>query len=143
MKKLLLIGLLVLLFILFMVSDIQARHRHCSASNSYLTISCFQKPKGVGLKQPLFGNIYVTGHLDYIDSVSDLEFQAGALYVFPHKIIIFRFYGGAGVQFSRNLGYQYPYIALGTNFLFFFTEVIHPMERDLESRYRFGFSFKF
>ena len=143
MKKILLISLLILLFILLSMADLQARQRRCSPSDSYLTLSCFQKPMGVGLKQRLFDNVYLAGNLDYLSSVSDLEFQVGAIYVIPHKILIFRFYGGGGFQLSRNLGYQYPYVTLGTNFLFFFSEVIHPLNQGLEPKYRFGLSFKF
>jgi len=143
MKKFILIGLMAVFILLLFATEIQARQRHFSASKSYLTLTCFQKPKGVGLKQHLFSNIYFTGNMDYLPSVSDLEFQVGALYMIPHKILIFRFYGGAGVQVSRNMGYKYPYVTLGTNFLFFFSEVIHPLERSQEPGYRFGLSFKF
>jgi hypothetical protein len=81
--------------------------------------------------------------MDYVSSASDLEFQTGALYIIPKKILIFQFYGGAGLQFSRNTGYQYPYINLGTRFLFLFSEVIHPLRHGTQPRYRFGLSFSF
>jgi len=87
--------------------------------------------------------VYATGNLDYRQSVDDLEFQAGAVYMFPVKILIFRLYTGGGYQFSRNEGYQYPYVTVGTNFLFLFSEVIYPMETATDPKYRFGLSFKF
>ena len=143
MKKLLLIGLFILFFFLLSLTEIQARQDSYCQSSSYLSLSCFQKPKGVGFKQRLFNNVYATGHLDYLSSSSDLEFQTGALYVLPRKFIIFRFYGGGGIQFSRNMGYQYPYLTLGTHFLFFFSEVVHPLERYSTPKYRLGLSFSF
>jgi len=78
-----------------------------------------------------------------MQSVNDLEFQASAVYMFPVKILIFRLYTGGGYQFSRNEGYQYPYVTVGTNFLFLFSEVIYPMETATDPKYRFGLSFKF
>lgn len=45
----------------------------------------------------------------------------------PKKIPFFQFYGGAGLQFSRNSGYQHPYFNLGTRFLILFSEVIYPL----------------
>jgi hypothetical protein len=143
MKKILLISLLVLCFLLLTVTETQARsERYCSQS-SYLNLSLFQHPKGVGFKQRLFRNVYASGQLDYISSVNDLEIQTGALYMIPRKIFIFQFYGGAGLQFSRNSGYQYPYLNFGTRFLFLFSEVFHPLERQATPKYRFGLSFSF
>lgn len=143
MKKSLLTGVLVVVLIFLGLTEIQAHGHKWSSSSSYLSLSVFKHPKGVGLKHRLFRNIYASGHLDYLSASNDLEFQTGALYMIPKQILIFQFYGGAGVQFSRNTGYQYPYLTLGTRFLFFFSEVIHPLERNTDPRYRFGLSFSF
>lgn len=143
MKKILLISLLVLFFLFLTMTEAQASSERCSSQSSYLSLSLFHHPKGVGLKQRLFRNVYASGHLDFLSSVNDLEIQTGALYIIPRKIFIFQFYGGAGVQFSRNTGYQYPYINLGTRFLFLFSEVFHPLQRQAPPKYRFGLSFSF
>lgn len=144
MKKMLSISLLGVLIFLICASGAFARshHRNYSPKN-YLTFSWFLKPASLGLKHRLFSNVYATGNLDYRNSSNDLEFQAGAVYLIPRKIIIFRLYAGGGYQFSRNEGYQYPYVTVGTNFIFLFSEIIYPMRNGMDSKYRFGFSFKF
>ena len=143
MKKTLLISLLVLFFLFLTMTETQASSERCSSQSSYLSLSLFQHPRGVGFKQRLFRNVYASGQLDYLSSANDLEIQTGALYMIPRKLFIFQFYGGAGLQFSRNTGYQYPYINLGTRFLFLFSEVIHPLQRQASPKYRFGLSFSF
>ncbi len=143
MKKRFLSFLIGILIILFSASGILAESHRNYPDKNYLNVSWFFKPTSFGLKARLFGNVYATGNLDYRQSVDDLEFQAGAVYMFPMKILIFRFYTGGGYQFSRNEGYQYPYVTIGTNFLFLFSEVIYPMETAADQKYRFGLSFKF
>jgi len=143
MKKQLSAIVLGILIILLSASGILAKpHRDYSAQN-YLNFSWFLKPTSLGLKARLFSNVYATGNMDYRESVDDLEFQAGAVYMFPAKILIFRLYAGGGYQLSRNDGYQYPYVTVGTHFLFLFSEVIYPMEAATDPKYRFGLSIKF
>jgi hypothetical protein len=143
MKKRFLTLLMGSLIILFSASGILADSHKNYPNKNYIHLSGFLKPASLGLKARLFSNVYATGNLDYRESVGDLEFQAGAVYMFPVKILIFRFYTGGGYQFSRNEGYQYPYVTVGTNFLFLFSEVIYPMENAADPKYRFGLSFKF
>lgn len=143
MKKRFLTFLTGTIIILFSASGILAEPNRNYPDKNYLNISWFLKPASLGLKARLFSNVYATGNLDYRQSVNDLEFQAGAVYMFPVKILIFRLYTGGGYQFSRNEGYQYPYVTVGTNFLFLFSEVIYPMETATDPKYRFGLSFKF
>jgi hypothetical protein len=143
MKKQLSAIVLGILIILLSASGVLAKpHREYPARN-YLNFSWFLKPTSLGLKARLFSNVYATGNMDYRESVDDLEFQAGAVVLFPAKILIFRLYAGGGYQFSRNDGYQYPYVTVGTNFLFLFSEVIYPMEAATDPKYRFGLSIKF
>ena len=97
----------------------------------------------VGIKKCFVKNLYGTLNIEYHETANDLEFQAGAIYLLPHEVLFFKFYGGGGVQLSRNLGYEYPYLVLGTNFLFLFSEVVYPLEKEAEPRYRGGFSFEF
>lgn len=100
-------------------------------------------PVGIGYKHQIFKNVYATGNLDYYRSISDLEFRVGTEYLFPPKIVIFKFYSGCGVQFSRNNGYQYPYITVGTNFIFFYSEIVLPLKSGISPNYRIGFNFRF
>lgn len=96
----------------------------------------------VGLKGRIHNNIYAAGNIEYHHGKRDLELRVGTVYLLPKEVLFFHFYGGIGAQFSRNEGYQYPYLSLGTNFLFFFSEVIHPLEREAAPGYRWGFNFK-
>ncbi len=143
MKRLFLISTLGILIILISTSGTSAKSNRDSSTKNYLTFSWFFKPASLGTKLRVINNVYATGNLDYRDSTNDLEFQAGAVYLFPPKILIFRLYAGGGYQFSRNEGYQYPYVTVGTNFLFLFSEVIYPWKRGKDPKYRFGLSIKF
>jgi len=144
MKKLLSILSLSLLILLLASNGLLAKyHGHKGTPKNFITFSWFLKPASLGLKHRLFSNIYVTGNVDYRSAVNDLEFQTGAVYLIPRKFVIFWLYTGGGYQFSRNEGYQYPYLTVGTNFIFFFSDVVYPMESGLSPKYRFGLSFKF
>jgi hypothetical protein len=81
--------------------------------------------------------------MDYVSSETDLLFQAGAAYVLPRKILVFRLYGGGGIEISRNHGFMYPYVVAGTKFLFLYGEIVHPLQSHSTPNYRFGFSFSF
>jgi hypothetical protein len=143
MKKALMISFLGVSIILASSSGIFAKVHKSSAPKNYLTLSFFLRPASLGYKQHLIDNLYATTNLDYRNSTKDLEFQVGAAYFIPRKILIFRLYGGAGYQFSRNKGYQYPYLSIGTQFFFLFSEIIHPLRSGMDPQGRFGFFFKF
>jgi hypothetical protein len=143
MKKALMIIFLGVSIILASSSGVFAKAHKSSTPNNYLTLSFFLRPASLGYKQHLFDNLYATTNLDYRNSTKDLEFQVGAAYFIPRKILIFRLYGGAGYQFSRNKGYQYPYLSIGTQFFFLFSEIIHPLRSGMDPQGRFGFFFKF
>ena len=143
MKKVLIISVLGAAIILASSSGAFAKTQKSSTPKNYLTLSFFLRPASLGYKHHLFDNLYATGNLDYRSSTKDLEFQVGAAYFIPRKILIFRLYGGGGYQFSRNKGYQYPYVSIGTQFFFFFSEIIHPLRGGMDPQGRFGFFFKF
>jgi len=143
MRKLFSISILMILIISISSNEILANSPRDSSSNNYLTFSWFFKPASLGTKFRIANNVYATGNIDYRDSTKDLEFQAGTVYLFPAKILIFKLYTGGGYQFSRNEGFQYPYISVGTNFLFLFSEIIYPMKSGLDPKYRAGFNIKF
>ncbi len=143
MKNRLLALLAGILIILFSANGIWAKPQRPDPSRNYLDFSWFLKPTSLGLKTRVFNHFYLTGGMDYRESVDDLEFHAGAVYMIPAKILVFRFYAGAGYQFSRNYGYQYPYVTVGTHFMFLFSEVVYPMETAADPKYRFGLSVKF
>lgn len=143
MKRLFVIIFLGASIIMASSSGIIAKTHKSSSPKNYLTFSFFLRPASLGYKHHLFDNLYATGNLDYRSSTKDLEFQVGAAYFIPRKILIFRLYGGGGYQFSRNKGYQYPYVSIGTQFFFLFSEIIHPLRGGMDPQGRFGFFFKF
>lgn len=143
MKKMMLMGLLVILILFFCVDEVSAKARKYRRDANYLNVSFLINPAGIGYMHHFGKNFYFLGNLDYRHEYSDLEFRAGGAYLFPVKILIFRFYSGAGMQFSRNDGYQYPFVMIGTKFLFLYTEMYHPMEKGLSPEYRAGISIKF
>lgn len=143
MKKLLMATILIILMVVMSTGDVFAKSHDRKAAQNYLTLSWFLRPASLGLKHHLGANVYATGNLDYKGSINDLEFQAGAVYFFPIKIIIFKLYSGGGFQFSRNEGYQCPYVTVGTHFWFLFSDVVYPLESEGSNTYRFGLSIKF
>jgi len=143
MRKYLTVSFLGLLIVVFGATDTFAGEKKSKAPDHYLTFSFFINPVSVGYKHLVSPNIYLTGNLDYISSKSDLLLQTGAAYMIPRKILIFRFYGGGGLEFSRNHGFNYPYVVIGTNFWFLYTEIVHPLESKKKPDYRLGFSFSF
>ncbi len=143
MRKLFSISILMVLIISISSSEILANSPRDSLSKNYQTFSWFFKPASLGTKFRIANNVYATGNIDYRDSTKDLEFQAGAVYLFPAKLLIFKLYAGGGYPLSRNEGFQYPYRSVGTNFLFLFSEIIYPMKSALDPKYRAGFSIRF
>lgn len=136
--------MLMIAIIAFSASDAIAGKRRSRAPDHYINVSLFLfHPWSVGYKHCITRNVYLTGNMDYIDSDRDLLFQMGAAYMIPTKFLIFRFYGGGGMEFSRNHGDMYPYVVVGTNFWILFTELVHPMQSGRDPGYRFGFSFSF
>ena len=142
MKKALIIVIIVTLTIL--AAELLAAATHDSRTpGSFINLYKSDGNIAAGLKQQVFRNIYASGNVQYFNSASDLELQAGAVYMLPHKVLFFRLYGGTGLQMSRNKGFQYPYVMLGTDFLFFFSETIYPLKSELGPKFRGGFSFHF
>lgn len=108
-----------------------------------LNLYHYERMMAPGLKYRLRDDLYATGNIEYSYRERDVEIQIGAVYFLPYDLFLFSFYGGGGAQFSTSKGYQYPYIMMGTDFLFFFAELIYPWETNISPRSRFGFSINF
>ena len=144
MKKAAIIFTLASLFILGMcMGEAMAIPKKSQPADNYLTFSFVIHPVSVGYKRQVARNFYFTGNIDYEDSHGDLYFQGGGAYMLPRKFWIFWLYGGGGWQFSRNHGYQFPYLTLGTRVWILSWEVVYPLQRAEETNYRFGFSIAF
>jgi hypothetical protein len=137
------ISVLSLLVMGICVEDGFGRSKKNQLSDNYLTFSFVIHPVSVGYKRQVARSFYFTGNVDYVSSNEDLYFQAGASYMIPRKFWIFWFYGGGGWQFSRNHGYQFPFMSLGTRVWILSWEVVYPLQRDETTEYRFGFSIAF
>lgn len=140
MKRLIALSFVMIMLFLAASAPLSARHRE---SDTYLTLSFFINPFHVGVKHKIFDNVYAVGNMDYVRSRSDLEFQVGAVYMIPRKILIFRFYVGPGFQISRNESFQYPFVTVGTKVWILFWEMNHPLRERLSPQYRFGMAFRF
>jgi len=146
MKKIGLIILVVLLNVSLTVGQnemIPDKKKHFDEKYLNLRLTFPINPVGLGYKHQIHRNLFATGNIEYFESTKDLEFRLGVEYRFPMRIIIFKFYTGTGLQLSRNDGYQYPFISIGTRFIFLFSEVIIPMQKGFDPKYRLGFSFRF
>lgn len=95
------------------------------------------------LKFRLLGEVYGGTNIEYFVSDLDTKIHLGAVYLLPHEFLFFRFYGGAGYQYSRNNGGEFSYLVLGSHYLFLFSEVLYPWEIEKEPLIRFGLSFKY
>jgi len=143
MKKYMTVALLGFFIVALSSADASRHQNRFRTPENYLTFSFFFHPLSVGYKHLTFPNVYLTGNLDYVSSDSDLLLQAGAAYMIPRKILIFRLFGGGGLEFSRNHGYMYPYVMIGTNVWILNWEIVHPLRSHESPTYRFGFSFSF
>jgi len=125
----------------------EAYHRRCHRYDSprqMVTASLFVfRPWSAGFRQRLVPNVYLTATMDHHEDEQDLRFQAGAIYRIPRRLLFFRIYGGGGWEFSRNDGYQYPYLTVGADFWIFYSEVSHPLRAEQDPTTRFGFRFSF
>ncbi|HBG15437.1 MAG TPA: hypothetical protein DDW93_01535 [Firmicutes bacterium] len=122
---------------------------------SFLNLYWVDKSLSVGIKQSILKPVYVTANLEFDQPNTDVLLRLGAAYVLPKELVFLRikgekvisfnlyFYGGGGWQFSRNEGYHYPYLLIGTNYLFLFAESVYPLTYEIEPEFRSGFSFKF
>jgi hypothetical protein len=144
MKKALMIFILTnFLMMGVSIDDVFANSKKNLPADNYLTFSFVIHPVSVGYKRQVARSFYFTGNVDYEGSNGDLYFQGGAAYMIPRKFWIFWLYGGGGWQFSRNHGYQFPYLTLGSRVWILSWEVIYPLQRGEEPAYRFGFSIAF
>ncbi|UCE39905.1 MAG: hypothetical protein JSV17_10495 [Candidatus Aminicenantes bacterium] len=140
MRKSIVLILLFGAFLCLNPLELSAKRDFKNLENNYLSFSALT-PFGLGYKHHLGQNFFFVADLDY--EKKDLRFRAGAAYFFPLKLLIFRFYSGGGFQYSRNEGYDYPYLTIGTRFLICYFEIIHPWEKKHKPEFRVGLSFGF
>jgi hypothetical protein len=143
MKKYGIVVLFVLMIGVFGVPNMFAHEKKPEVPDHYLTFSFVIHPVSVGYKHRVASSTYLTTNLDYVGDKNDIYFQVGAAYMIPRKFWIFWFYGGTGLQFSRNHAYQHPYVTLGTRFWILYSEVVYPIQRASDTGFRFGFSVTF
>jgi hypothetical protein len=143
MKKYRIVLLVFLMIGAFGVPNMFAHEQKPQVPDHNLTFSFVIHPVSVGYKHRVANSTYLTTNLDYVSDRDDVTIQVGAGYMIPRKFWIFWFYGGTGLQFSRNDAYQHPYITLGTRFWILYSEVTYPILRDGDTGYRFGFSITF
>lgn len=143
MRRYLMIGFLGLLVLVFCTTDASARSKKFQPPEHYISLSFFLNPWNIGYKHLVFRNMYLTGNLDYLSSHSDLVLQAGTVYMIPRKILIFRFFAGGGLEFSRNHGFRYPYVMISTKLWILHFDIVHPLKNKSNPEYRLGFIFSF
>lgn len=122
---------------------------------TFVNVYWVDRNLALGLKQDIWHRIYATGNIEFASAETDLLLQVGAVHVLPREVVFLRingekvisfnlyFYGGGGLQFSRNEGYNYSYLLLGFNYLFLFSESVYPLSEVKGPQYRWGFSFRF
>ena len=143
MKKYSIIIFLWFLLMGVFAVDSMAHSKKTGNPDNYLSLSFFISPFSVGLKHQLTKSIYVTGNMDYIGHDQNLIFQGGLAYMIPRKILIFRFYGGGGIEYSRNDYRADPYIMVGTKLWIIHFDMVHLLRQGATPGYRLGFMFSF
>lgn len=73
----------------------------------------------------------------------DLILHAGYKYLVPVKLAIFNFHVGGSFVISRNEGIRYPYISMGTDFLFMMMGFDLPISSSNRTDFYFGFKFDY
>ena len=101
------------------------------------------KDYGIGLKYQILTDLFATSNCEYNRNYDDLYFSLGAFYRIPKQVILWHFYIGGEYTFSRNIAYGYPYVLIGTDFLFFFAESKYSLTPDTGPVYRRGLRFFF
>lgn len=111
--------------------------------SGFLQLYKTEKNLASSLKLRLWRGLYAGANIEYYASCRDTKLHLAGLYLLPHEFLFFRFYGGAGYQFSRNNDGDFPYLVIGSHFIFLFSEVLYPWEDEAAPLVRFGFSFDF
>ncbi len=143
MEKYLTISLMGLLVLGFCATDVGAHTKKFEPPDNYMTFSFVINPLSLGYKHRMAQNTYFTGNMDYIGRDTELILQVGAAYMFPRKFLIFRFFGGGGIEYSRNNSSVYPYIMAGTKLWIFHFDIVHTLQRNSSPGYRLGFIYSF
>ena len=143
MEKYLTISLMSLLVLVFCATDVTAHTKKFEPSDNYMTFSFFINPFSLGYKHRMAQNTYFTGNMDYIGRDTELRLQVGAAYMFPKKFLIFRYFGGGGIEYSRNNSSVYPYLMAGTKLWIFHFDIVHTLQRNSRPDYRLGFIYSF
>lgn len=101
------------------------------------------KDYGLGLKYQILTDLFATSNCEYNRYRDDLYFSLGAIYRIPKQVILWHFYIGGEYTFSRNIASGYPYVLIGTDFLFFFAESKYSLTPEAGPVYRSGLRFYF
>ncbi len=80
---------------------------------------------------------------NYNAETKHLSVPVSLLYKVPGKVILWSFYGGAGISLERESEEIRPYLVGGTEFLFLYSECLFSMEKNSEPILRGGFHFRF
>lgn len=94
----------------------------------------------VGIKHYFKEGIYFGGNLEYRDN-SGIDLELNSVYMIP-DIFIWDVYGGGGITGNIKNQSLDPYLLLGNEFIFLFSEVKYYLS-DTEVEYRSGFKFEF
>lgn len=103
---------------------------------------------GLGLSwtTPLFGQSFWTTGISYAPGIfqsgDDLLLFSGYKYLIAKRLAIFNFHVGGNLVLSRNDGFRYPYIMMGTDFLFMYMGFDIPTSRNNPFAFYFGFKFE-
>ncbi|AGB42451.1 hypothetical protein Halha_2577 [Halobacteroides halobius DSM 5150] len=145
MKKRIWLYLLVLFVFIFssniiLAKDIVEIKKNIYPANILNLYKTGDKYPSVGIKHHLEKGIYLGGNLEYQQS-DGAELELSSVYMIP-DVFIFDFYGGGGLKVNIKNKDLDPYLLLGNQFIFLFSEVKYYLSEDqVESRA--GFKFKF
>ncbi|HHT49261.1 MAG TPA: hypothetical protein GXZ98_08225 [Firmicutes bacterium] len=140
-----LLFLVVFLFLVLTPASVSASENKSQAkeTSGFLQLYKTENNLASGLKLRLWRNLHTGANIEYYASNRDTKLHLTGIYLLPHEFIFFRFYGGAGYQFSRKKDGEFPYLVLGSHYVFLFSEVLYPWKDEAAPLVRFGFSFDF
>lgn len=93
-----------------------------------------------GLKHLYKEGIYFGGNIEYQKN-NGVDLEVNSVYMIPN-IFIFDFYGGGGISLNLIHKELNPYLVLGSQFIFLFSETKYYLSNE-EVEFRNGFKFEF
>lgn len=133
----------VSLMLLFLIVGFGLNEQASAEKNNFINFSSLSlRDVSVGIGQRITQNAWFAINFDNLSGQDFLRVSVSAIYEVPKRFLIFRLYGGAGVHFEIESAIGGVHLALGSEFLWFFTEGEYDLLTN-EAHIRTGYRLRF